>query len=69
MLQKKQLRGLRRNGKVLLDLGILSPAERRIRQDDLVLVLGLNGAHILLKRVLPGEVRGANAVQNHVHNP
>ena len=66
---EEEVRGLAGlDWEVLLDLRSLLAAERRIGQDDVVAVLLLDVGEVLGQRVGVEDVRGLDAVQDHVHD-
>src|SRR6185437_5158396 len=63
--EKRRLRCL--DGEVLLNLGALTTAERRVREDNVVAVFLLDVVVVQLKRVCVNDVWSLDAVEDHVH--
>ena len=68
VLQKQERGFARADREVLLDLFAFLAAKRRIGDDDVVAVFLLNVGEVLGERVGVNDVRGFDAVQDHVHD-
>ena len=68
MLQKQKRGFARADREVLLDLFAFLAAKRRIGDDDVEAVFLLNVGEVLGERVGVNDVRGFDAVQDHVHD-